>query len=185
MYHGQLECADCVRDWTLPNLPHFRPTNVAAVDGNSSVRSLDDVSHFDTLAHSPIMLMDTSSCPSAEEQSTPAGSRYNAYETAIVVSHVDALVSKHGLRPADIAVISPYNGQVECIKSLLRQRGMAYATNVRSMDGFQGGEREAVILSLVRSNPNGTIRFLRCCQQLVDPGMTNPNSKAHSSMHVS
>ncbi|KAL9181628.1 hypothetical protein ACHAXT_010433, partial [Thalassiosira profunda] len=90
-----------------------------------------------------------------------AGSRYNEGEASIVVSHVQSLLAL-GLRAEDIAVITPYNGQVE----LLRKRLLPDTPKleIRSVDGFQGGEREAVVLSLVRSSERGGkngIGFLR------------------------
>jgi ATP-dependent RNA/DNA helicase IGHMBP2 len=63
-----------------------------------------------------------------------------------------------GLKEPDIAIITPYNGQVEVLRNLLLP---AYPKlEIRSVDGFQGGEREAVVLSLVRSNPKGVVGFL-------------------------
>ena len=70
--------------------------------------------------------------------------------------------SVFGLREADIAIITPYNGQVEILKNLLLIDFPKL--EIRSVDGFQGGEREAVVLSLVRSSDrNGAdgIGFLR------------------------
>ena len=58
-----------------------------------------------------------------------------------------------GVDPKEIAVISPYNGQVEILRLMLLTA--VPSLEIRSVDGFQGGEREAVILSLVRSSERG------------------------------
>jgi superfamily I DNA and/or RNA helicase len=60
-------------------------------------------------------------------------------------------------------VISPYNAQVDAIKSRL---GKKYDTcdgfnvRVKSIDGFQGEEDDIIILSTVRSNERGVVGFL-------------------------
>ena len=106
------------------------------------------------------MLVDTTCCD-MHETANEAGSRSNDGEANIVVSHVHSLISM-GLRAEDIAVITPYNGQVELLRSLLLPD--VPKLEIRSVDGFQGGEREAVVLSLVRSSDEGGkngIGFLR------------------------
>ncbi|KAJ9077418.1 DNA-binding protein SMUBP-2 [Entomophthora muscae] len=57
-----------------------------------------------------------------------------------------------------IAVISPYNAQVSLLKDKLSDRFCGI--EIGSVDGFQGQEREAVLVSLVRSNPEGSVGFL-------------------------
>src|SRR5204863_9512743 len=55
-----------------------------------------------------------------------------------------------------IAVIAPYAAQVR----LLRERLAVPGLEIDSVDGFQGREKEAVVLSLVRSNREGEVGFL-------------------------
>ncbi|EDV92731.1 NFX1-type zinc finger-containing protein 1 [Drosophila grimshawi] len=61
-------------------------------------------------------------------------------------------------KPSDIVILSPYNAQVEYIKSILPSRRL-YC--VASVDSYQGLEADIVLLSLVRSNSAGQIGFLR------------------------
>jgi ATP-dependent RNA/DNA helicase IGHMBP2 len=61
-----------------------------------------------------------------------------------------------GLSPAHIAVITPYAAQARLIRELLKLPEL----EVDTVDGFQGREKEAVIVSLVRSNHEGEIGFL-------------------------
>jgi superfamily I DNA and/or RNA helicase len=61
-----------------------------------------------------------------------------------------------GVPPAGIAVIAPYAAQVR----LLRERLSVPGLEIDSVDGFQGREKEAVVISLVRSNASGEIGFL-------------------------
>jgi hypothetical protein len=57
-----------------------------------------------------------------------------------------------------IGVITPYNGQLSLLKDMCRERFPAVQT--KTVDGFQGGEKDAIILSLVRSNAKGQVGFL-------------------------
>lgn len=61
-----------------------------------------------------------------------------------------------GLASADIAVITPYAAQAR----LLREQLPDPELEVDTVDGFQGREKEAVVVSLVRSNREGEIGFL-------------------------
>ena len=54
----------------------------------------------------------------------------------------------------DIAIITPYAAQVRFLREEL-------PVEIDSVDGFQGREKEAVVMSLVRSNPKAEIGFLR------------------------
>ena len=82
-------------------------------------------------------------------------SKSNPGEAAIVSVLVTQLLES-GLKPEDLAVISPYSAQVQLINSITPQVICA-----NSVDGFQGGEAEVVILSLVRSNSDGECGFLK------------------------
>jgi ATP-dependent RNA/DNA helicase IGHMBP2 len=62
-----------------------------------------------------------------------------------------------GVAPSDIAVIAPYAAQVRLLREQLSVSGL----EIDSVDGFQGREKEAVVISLVRSNPQGEIGFLQ------------------------
>ncbi|XAR73625.1 DNA helicase [Bertholletia excelsa] len=75
-----------------------------------------------------------------------------------------------------IGVISPYTAQVAAIQEAL---GTTYGTDVRTdllisvrtVDGFQGGEKDVIIISTVRSNGNGSVGFLSN-QQRVNVALT-------------
>jgi len=64
-----------------------------------------------------------------------------------------------------VGVISPYKGQVSLIEQKLGKKYVAnketgFSVSVRSVDGFQGGEEDIIIISTVRSNKNGSVGFL-------------------------
>jgi ATP-dependent RNA/DNA helicase IGHMBP2 len=66
------------------------------------------------------------------------------------------LLESEVLPPERTAFISPYNGQVAAAKELLPA-----AMRISTIDSFQGQEKEIIILSLVRSNDDGDIGFLK------------------------
>ncbi|MCR4602421.1 MAG: AAA family ATPase [Prevotella sp.] len=65
----------------------------------------------------------------------------------------------------DVGIISPYRAQVQLLRQQLRKREFfkTYRSliSVNTVDGFQGQERDIIVLSLVRSNDEGQIGFLR------------------------
>jgi ATP-dependent RNA/DNA helicase IGHMBP2 len=79
-------------------------------------------------------------------------------EADIVYSHVQSLL-KLGIQEEDIAIISPYNEQVELLRRMLGTEHPAI--EIKSVDGFQGREKEAVVMSLVRSNKKREVGFLK------------------------
>ena len=67
-----------------------------------------------------------------------------------------------GIRPENVGVITPYDAQVDEIRRALSDAGVPNHGDVEvdTVDAFQGGEREAVVVSLVRSNDEGNVGFL-------------------------
>ena len=63
-----------------------------------------------------------------------------------------------GVAPDRIGVIAPYAAQVRLLRERLAERP---GLEIDSVDGFQGREKEAIIISLVRSNARGEIGFLK------------------------
>ena len=65
----------------------------------------------------------------------------------------------------DVGVVSPYRAQVQYLRHLLRQqeffKPFRKLISVNTVDGFQGQERDIILISLVRSNAEGEIGFLR------------------------
>ncbi len=91
-----------------------------------------------------------------EEELEPDGlSKRNPHEAELVLRKVRSLIEA-GLSPQDIAVIAPYAAQVR----LLRDQFTGEGLEIDTVDGFQGREKEAVLITLVRSNHENEIGFL-------------------------
>jgi len=79
-------------------------------------------------------------------------------EAATVIQIVNDLLSPGDLSPEDIGVISPYAGQVRLIRTMID--GEIDGLEVKSVDGYQGREKEIIVLSTVRANEAGKVGFL-------------------------
>ena len=107
------------------------------------------------LTTTPVHFIDTAGA-GYEEMTEPDGaSRLNPAEADLVARKVQALLQA-GVPAAQMAVIAPYAAQVRSLREKLRVSGL----EIDSVDGFQGREKEVVVISLVRSNAEGDIGFL-------------------------
>jgi superfamily I DNA and/or RNA helicase len=89
-------------------------------------------------------------------------SKANEAEAHAVCEAVVALLGGGQCTVSDIAVVTPYSGQVRLIRRALREvlpKGPPFV-EVSSTDGFQGREKEAVVFSAVRSNSYGSVGFV-------------------------
>ncbi|XP_068116839.1 DNA-binding protein SMUBP-2 [Hyperolius riggenbachi] len=105
----------------------------------------------------PLLLIDTAHCGLFEMDVEDEQSKGNPGEVRLVDLHVQALTAA-GLKTGNIAVIAPYNLQVDLLRQCLRSKYPDL--EIKSVDGFQGREKEAIILSFVRSNTKGEVGFL-------------------------
>ncbi|XP_066407768.1 DNA-binding protein SMUBP-2 isoform X2 [Molothrus aeneus] len=105
----------------------------------------------------PLLLIDTAGCGLFELEVEDEQSKGNPGEVQLVGMHVQALVDA-GVKAKDIAVVAPYNLQVDMLRQHLCHSHPEL--EIKSVDGFQGREKEAVILSFVRSNKKGEVGFL-------------------------
>jgi ATP-dependent RNA/DNA helicase IGHMBP2 len=94
------------------------------------------------------------------EEATPEGSdsKHNEGEAELAAAEVRRVLAL-GVPPGEIAVISPYDAQVQRLRALLAEEVEA-GLEVDTVDGFQGREKEAVVVSLVRANEAGEVGFL-------------------------
>lgn len=94
-----------------------------------------------------------------EEKHKGATSYFNNNEIDIVFDLVGKYAKK-GMTKDDMGIISPYNEQVKKIKDRMP------FVEVNSIDGFQGREKNIIIISLVRSNEKAEIGFLKDLRRL-------------------
>ena len=87
----------------------------------------------------------------------------------------------------DFGIISPYRAQVQYLRRLIRQdsdlRPFRAAMTVNTVDGFQGQERDVIVISLVRANEQGQIGFLSDLRRM-NVAMTRARMKLIILGHV-
>jgi ATP-dependent RNA/DNA helicase IGHMBP2 len=110
----------------------------------------------ESLTETPVQFIDTAGAGYDEKLEEDTGSRLNLQEADLAARKARQLLAA-GLMPSQIGVITPYRGQVRRLRELLSD---VPGLEVDSVDGFQGREKEAIVVSLVRSNPEGEIGFL-------------------------
>ncbi|KAH8675736.1 P-loop containing nucleoside triphosphate hydrolase protein [Xylariales sp. PMI_506] len=161
LYEGKLIAAESVKDRLLRDLPY-------------EVEDSEDTNE-------PVIFIDTQGGDYPEKSEEDDGgkkstirsllgdSKSNEMEAALVKQHIRKLVSA-GLKPEDIAVVTPYNAQLALLAPL---KESFPGIELGSVDGFQGREKEAVIVTLVRSNSEGEVGFLGEKRRL-NVAMTRP-----------
>lgn len=133
-YEGKLIADDSVKAHTADELP--------------GVQSSD-------LTSKPLIYVDTAGTGYEEEWNDLLESRENEGEARLVLRLLDQMLSA-GMDPKQIALLTPYVAQAKLLKSLNKVPGI----EIGSVDGFQGREKEATIVSLVRSNSDAEVGFL-------------------------
>ncbi|QZY01151.1 AAA domain-containing protein [Halobaculum rubrum] len=83
----------------------------------------------------------------------------NPTEARFVAILVERLLDD-GLDPVQVGVITPYTAQVDLVRDRLADVNDGDGVVVDTIDAFQGSEREAIVISFVRSNEAGDLGFL-------------------------
>ena len=114
--------------------------------------------------------IDDEGTPPAEEFVGESFGRINKTEAQLTLDTLQQYFEKIGKQRVlderiDVGVISPYRAQVQYLRQQLRKREFfkpfRHLISVNTVDGFQGQERDIIVISLVRSNDEGQIGFLR------------------------
>lgn len=120
------------------------------------------------LLSKPIELVDTAGRGFDELQNPETLSLSNAGEADLLFKHLEMLLQQYSYSepayPVSVGIISPYKEQIELLKEkLVAFDYSAYPVSemaVKTIDGFQGEERDIIYISLVRSNGDSEIGFL-------------------------
>ncbi|KAK7497642.1 hypothetical protein BaRGS_00011037, partial [Batillaria attramentaria] len=96
----------------------------------------------------------------AEERHDETRSKSNSHEAELCVGLCRYLLQQ-GYAPDKITILAAYSGQVLALKTLFKKNGTFFqGVRVTAVDNFQGEENDVIILSLVRSNEQGSVGFL-------------------------
>ena len=123
-----------------------------------------------------LYLIDTAKITDNKYEKRNNKSCYNKVEAIFVIDHLKKLLGNYekmiinrkeaqfayldaGVRSEDIGIVTPYSSQRELLAAELQEDFPDL--EIKSVDGFQGREKEAIILSMVRSNNQDRVGFLR------------------------
>jgi superfamily I DNA and/or RNA helicase len=154
-YHGEVESDESVKhrsvlDWEHP---------IQWIDGNEMLQQVNE-----ELQEEEKLNIDFTEQFIGENHG-----RINKAEAELVLSTLKNYIDKIGKERflserLDVGIISPYKVQTQYIRQQIRKREefrpFRQVISVNTVDGFQGQERDIILISLVRSNENGQIGFL-------------------------
>ncbi|KIL66018.1 hypothetical protein M378DRAFT_186133 [Amanita muscaria Koide BX008] len=155
LYSSRLKSHDSVATHLLTGLPNI---NVSLARASRKINEEDSKEILGT----PIVFFDTAGCEYFERQADgdgDEGSKSNENEALVVKNWVEQLIHA-GIKPEQIAIITPYQAQVTLLTSIFRPTYGA-SLEIGTVDGMQGREKEAIVISLVRSNQSREVGFLK------------------------
>ena len=118
----------------------------------------------------PMMWVDTAGLDCREEFVGETFGRINKAEAALTLETLENYFKKIGKERIleeriDVGVISPYRAQVQHLRRMVGKKAFfkpfRHLISINTVDGFQGQERDIILISLVRANDEGQIGFLR------------------------
>lgn len=118
----------------------------------------------------PMLWIDTADMNCREEFVGESYGRINKTEAQLTLAALQLYFDKVGRQRIlderiDVGIISPYRAQVQYLRQLIKQepyfKPYRSLISVNTVDGFQGQERDVILISLVRANDEGQIGFLR------------------------
>lgn len=134
------------------------------------LKAAPEVSQRGILAYdTPVVWFDTADCDFEEDRLSESMSRINKQEAVLLVeqlqSYIEKITKERVLDESiDFGLISPYKSQVQYIRGLIKRNAFfkpfRKLITVHTVDGFQGQERDVIMISLVRANDQGNIGFL-------------------------
>ena len=117
----------------------------------------------------PIEWVNTEGMNCNEEFVGESFGRINKAEAALSISQLTHYINKIGKERfleerIDVGLISPYKAQVQYLRQLIKRdaffKPYRHLITINTVDGFQGQERDVILISLVRANEDGQIGFL-------------------------
>ncbi|KAL8229878.1 hypothetical protein R6Q57_014778 [Mikania cordata] len=145
-----------IMSWSSNELYNSKIKAHASVAGHT-LYELEGVQKS-SAAEPTLLLVDIAGCD-MEEKKDEEESTLNEGEADIAIAHAKRLVQS-GVRSSDIGIITPYSAQVVLLRMLRTKEDKLKELEISTVDGFQGREKEAIIISMVRSNSKKEVGFL-------------------------
>ncbi|XP_015866144.2 uncharacterized protein LOC107403746 [Ziziphus jujuba] len=152
----QYRMHELIMDWSSKELYNSKIKAHPSVAAHM-LSDLEDVKKT-TSAEPTLLLIDIAGCD-MEEKKDEEESTLNEGEAEVAIAHAKRLVQS-GVQASDIGIITPYAAQVVFLKILKSNEDKLKDMEISTVDGFQGREKEAIIISMVRSNSKKEVGFL-------------------------
>ncbi|XP_017571287.2 DNA replication ATP-dependent helicase/nuclease DNA2 [Pygocentrus nattereri] len=152
MYEGRLECGSERTASALLQVP-YRETVLRELELYVCQPQYSTWVQAVLEPQNPVCFLDTSEVPASE--TVEKGGVSNRTE-AILVHALISLLLKAGCKVGDIGVIAPYRQQLKAISNLL-EKAEFKAVEVNTVDKYQGRDKSIIIVSFVRSHPEGNL----------------------------
>jgi ATP-dependent RNA/DNA helicase IGHMBP2 len=154
-YHNQLKAHESVAHWLI------------------NLQGQDDTR--------PLEFIDTAGCSFDEHTNDETLSHFNPEEYFILRQHLDNLLTLAGEdhKNISIGIVSPYREQVVMMQDKMRTDFDHFPQadiDIDTIDSFQGQERDIIYITMVRSNPQGEIGFLKDTRRM-NVAMTRARKK--------
>lgn len=116
-----------------------------------------------------VEFIDTAGCGYNEKQNPETLSRYNDEEAELVIKIIERMVEEISIErwiqeKFTLGIIAPYSAQVELLTKLVESSttlgALGKLISINTVDAFQGQERDAIVISFVRSNNTQEVGFL-------------------------
>ena len=158
-YQGEVESDESVKHRSVLDLEH----SIQWIDGNEILQQVNEDLEKQGASEEKLDIDFT------EQFIGENHGRINKAEAELVLSTLKNYIDKIGkerflAERLDVGIISPYKVQTQYLRQQIRKREefrpFRQVISVNTVDGFQGQERDIILISLVRSNDNGQIGFL-------------------------
>lgn len=158
-YHGAVESDESVKHRSVLDFEH----SIQWIDGNEILQQVNEDLEKQGASKEKLDIDFT------EQFIGENHGRINKAEAELVLSTLKNYIEKIGkerflAERLDVGIISPYKVQTQYLRQQIRKREefrpFRQVISVNTVDGFQGQERDIILISLVRSNDNGQIGFL-------------------------
>ena len=144
-----------IMQWSSDHF-YFKSLYAAPGVADHCLAQLPGVQNMAGLTDSALFLIDTAMANMPESSPGDSCSFANVGEARIACNIVGQLLAC-GVKPEQVGVITTYAKQVELLE---RNLGNLTGLEIKTVDGFQGREKEVIVLSLVRSNKASQLGFL-------------------------
>ena len=158
-YQGKVESDESVRHRSVLDFEH----SIQWIDGNEIMQQVNEDLEKQGAYEEKLDIDFT------EQFVGENHGRINKAEAELVLTTLRNYIDKIGkerflAERLDVGIISPYKVQTQYLRQQIRRREdfrpFRQVISVNTVDGFQGQERDIILISLVRSNENGQIGFL-------------------------